>query len=55
MSARILYTSEDGQSQICLLAEGKTVWLSQLEIAKLSLTTDNNFLFISSTSLKREN
>lgn len=30
----ILYTTEDGKSQVQLRAEGNTVWLTQLEIAK---------------------
>lgn len=38
----ILYTTEDGKSQIQLRAEGDTVWLSQLEIAELFSTTKNN-------------
>ena len=35
MSDIILYTSDDGQTRMQLRVEGKTVWLSQLEIAEL--------------------
>lgn len=35
MTQVILYTSEDGKSQIQLRADGGTVWLSQLEMAEL--------------------
>lgn len=35
MSELILYTTEDGRSEIRLRAEQKTVWLTQLEIAEL--------------------
>jgi len=38
----ILYTTEDGKSQIQLRAEDETVWLTQLEIAELFQTTKNN-------------
>ncbi|MFT5882199.1 MAG: hypothetical protein ACI9FG_000699 [Crocinitomicaceae bacterium] len=38
----ILYTSEDGKSQIQLRAEENTVWLSQLEIAELFSATKQN-------------
>lgn len=31
----ILYTTEDGQSQIKLRADQQTVWLTQLEMAEL--------------------
>ena len=38
----ILYTTEDGKSQIQLRAENETVWLSQREMAKLfNVSTDN--------------
>lgn len=42
MTQLILYTSEDGQAQIQLRAEQGTVWLSQLEMAELFLTTKQN-------------
>ena len=42
MSDLILYTTEDGQSQIQLRADDGTVWLSQLEMAELFLTTRQN-------------
>lgn len=42
MTQLILYTSEDGQAQVQLRAEQGTVWLSQLEIAELFLTTKQN-------------
>lgn len=38
----ILYTTEDGKSQIQLRAEERTVWLTQLEMAKLFATTKQN-------------
>lgn len=42
MSDLILYTTEDGRSQIRLRAEQRTVWLSQLEMAELFDTTKQN-------------
>ena len=42
MSDLILYTSQDGQTHIQLRVEGKTIWLSQLEIADLFQTTKHN-------------
>ncbi len=42
MTQVILYTSEDGRSQIQLHAEGSTVWLSQLEMAELFQTSKQN-------------
>lgn len=42
MSDLILYTSEDGQTRLQLRADGKTIWLSQLEIAELFQTTKQN-------------
>ena len=42
MSDLILYTSEDGQTRLQLRADGKTIWLSQLEIADLFQTTKHN-------------
>lgn len=42
MTDLILYTSEDGRSQIKLRAEGKTVWLTQLEMAELFDATKQN-------------
>lgn len=42
MSQIILYTSEDGQSQIRLRTDGQTVWLTQREMAELfHVSTDN--------------
>jgi hypothetical protein len=38
----ILYTTEDGKSQIQLRAEERTVWLTQLEMAELFATTKQN-------------
>lgn len=38
----ILYTAEDGSAVIQLLAEGGTVWLTQLEMATLFQTTKQN-------------
>lgn len=42
MSNLILYTTEDGQSQIKLHADLGTVWLTQLEMAELFQTTKQN-------------
>ncbi len=42
MSDLILYTTEDGQTHLNLRADGKTVWLFQLEIAELFQTTKHN-------------
>ena len=42
MSALILYTTEDGRSQIKLRAKDQTVWLSQREMSELfDVSTDN--------------
>ncbi len=42
MTQLILYTSEDGESRVQLRADRGTVWLSQLEMAELFLTTKQN-------------
>lgn len=42
MNDLILYTSEDGQSQLQLRVDGDTIWLSQAEIAELFQTTKQN-------------
>ena len=42
MSELILYTTEDGRSQIKLRAEDQTVWLTQLEMAELFDATKQN-------------
>lgn len=42
MSQVILYTSEDGKSQIQLRADGQTVWLTQMEMAELFSATKQN-------------
>jgi hypothetical protein len=42
MTQVIIYTSEDGKSQIQLRADGQTVWLSQLEMAELFQTSKQN-------------
>lgn len=42
MSNLILYTTEDGKSQIKLRADLGTVWLTQLEMAELFQTTKQN-------------
>jgi len=42
MTQLILYTSEDGKSQIQLRADGQTVWLTQMEIAELFAATKQN-------------
>lgn len=42
MNDLILYTTEDGRSQIKLRAKGQTVWLTQREMAQLfDVSTDN--------------
>ena len=42
MNDLILYTTDDGRSQIKLRAKGQTVWLSQREMAQLfDVSTDN--------------
>jgi hypothetical protein len=42
MNDLILYTTDDGRSQIKLRAKDQTVWLTQLEMAKLfDVSTDN--------------
>lgn len=42
MSQLILYTTEDGRSQIRLRARDQPVWLTQREMAKLfDVSTDN--------------
>ena len=42
MSSLILYTTDDGKSQIQLRAKDQTVWLSQREMAELfDVSTDN--------------
>lgn len=42
MTDLILYTTEDGRSQIKLRAQEQTVWLTQLEMAELFDTTKQN-------------
>lgn len=42
MNNLILYTTDDGKSQIKLLADLGTVWLTQLEMAELFQTTKQN-------------
>ena len=42
MSELILYTTEDGRSEIRLRAEQQTVWLTQLEMAELFDATKQN-------------
>lgn len=42
MTELILYTTEDGQSRIQLLADNDTVWLTQLEMAELFSATKQN-------------
>jgi len=42
MSDLILYTTDDGRSQIKLRAQEQTVWLTQLEMAELFDTTKQN-------------
>jgi hypothetical protein len=42
MTQLILYTSEDGKSQVQLRADGQTVWLTQLDMAELFHATKQN-------------
>lgn len=42
MSELLLYTTEDGRSQIKPRAEQQTVWLRQLEMAELFDATKQN-------------
>lgn len=42
MNDLILYTTEDGRSQIQLRAQEQTVWLTQLELAELFATSKQN-------------
>ena len=42
MTQFILYTSEDGQSQVQLRADRGTVWLTQLDIAELFNASKQN-------------
>ena len=42
MSNLILYTTDDGKSQIQLRADLGTVWLTQLEMAELFQTSKQN-------------
>ncbi len=42
MNSLILYTTEDGRSQIQLRTDRQTVWLTQLEMADLFDATNQN-------------
>ncbi len=42
MSDLVLYTSSDGRTRLDLRIEGRTVWLTQLEIAELFQITKQN-------------
>lgn len=42
MTQLILYTSEDGKSQIQLCADGQTIWLPQMEMAESFSATKQN-------------
>ena len=42
MSELILYTTQDGRSQIKLRADQRTVWLTQLDMAELFDATKQN-------------
>ena len=55
MNGLILYTTEDGRSQIKLRAKDQTVWLSQREMAQLfDVSTDNVGLHIKNIFEDRE-
>lgn len=42
MTARVLYTTGDGQSRIRLRSDGRTVWLAQRQMAEsFDVSTDN--------------
>ena len=42
MSDLILYTYDDGKTRLNLRVEANSVWLTQLEIAELFLTSKQN-------------
>ena len=42
MNDLIIYTTEDGRSQIKLRAKDETVWLTQLEMAELFASSKQN-------------
>jgi hypothetical protein len=47
MNSLILYTTEDGRSQIKLRAQGGSIWLTQKEMAQLfDVSTDNVGLYL---------
>ena len=55
MNNLILYTTEDGKSQIKLRAKDQTVWLSQREMADLfDVSTDNVGLHLKNIFADRE-
>lgn len=55
MNGLILYTTEDGRSQIKLWAKDQTVWLSQREMAQLfDVSTDNVGLHLKNIFEDRE-
>jgi len=55
MNDLILYTTDDGRSQITLRAKDQTVWLSQLEMAQLiDVSTDNVGLHLKTISADGE-
>jgi hypothetical protein len=55
MTPLILYTTEDGRSQIKLLAKDQTVWLTQREMAQLfDVSTDNVSLHLKNIFADRE-
>ena len=46
MTEVVLYTTEDGRSQIKLRAQEQTVWLTRLEMAELCDATKQNILHL---------
>jgi hypothetical protein len=55
MNDLILYTTEDGRSQVKLRAKGQTVWLTQREMAQLfDVSTDNVGLHLKNIFLDGE-
>ena len=47
MNEMILYTTEDGKSNIQLRTDGHTAWLTQLEMAELFCASKQNIVITS--------
>ena len=50
MSELVLYTTEDGRSQIKLRARDQTVWLTQREMSQLFDVSTDNATYFSGTA-----